>query len=81
VWFYGKLLPAAFCETVVNKARFPLERMRRLDFVERPELSLVLASMLIPEVLDMGEMMGNLRMLPKVCANSKRKREPPSGVS
>jgi hypothetical protein len=39
------------------------------------EMSLVLVSMLVLGALDREKMMGNLSMLPEVCANSKRKRE------
>jgi hypothetical protein len=39
------------------------------------EMSLVLVSMLAPGSLDREKMMGNLSMLPGVCANSRRKRE------
>jgi hypothetical protein len=44
-----------------------------MEFVE---MSLVLVSMLVPGALDRGKMMGDLPVLPEVCANSKRKREP-----
>jgi hypothetical protein len=78
--FYRKLLLAGRYETVVNKGCFPTEGRRRVrkewSFSKEVEVSLVLVSMLVPGALDRGKMMRNLPVLPEVCANSKRKREP-----
>jgi hypothetical protein len=85
-WFYGKLLLAALCETMVNTGRFPPQKQRcrgkRLPQYERLSLwrelrvaLTLIAAMLLSEI-NYSDLSGQLNRLSSACADSKRKRLP-----
>jgi hypothetical protein len=89
-WFYGKLLLAALCETLANTGRFsprqgqgedncdgfPPARQMSLWREQRIALAIVIAMLL--GGMNRHELSDDLRRLPHVCKDSKRKRIPQS---
>ncbi|MDR1904524.1 MAG: hypothetical protein LBQ88_19850 [Treponema sp.] len=80
-WFYGKLLLAALCETIVNTGRFSpegetkaaaarLSLWRELGIVQTFVVHLILDTFLC------SAWFGRIYRLPLLCAGSKRKRSP-----
>ena len=83
-WFYGKLLVAALCETLVNKGRAEAEKVSGEKSAALPCLSLwrelqtalsLLSPILLERLLEI-DLWVLISRLSALCADSKRKRVP-----
>jgi hypothetical protein len=85
-WFYGKLLPAAFCETRANKARFSPEQTVSSTETENERMrwslwkeQRVMLSIVVYALLPSFRLMFShhtFQRFPSACADSKRQRVP-----
>jgi len=85
-WFYGKLLLAALCETLVNTGRFPPQKQTnnkdaslcpdQMSLWRELRVILSIVTLMLFESLNSTDLLNLLSRLSWVCADSKRKRRP-----
>jgi len=85
-WFYGKLLLAALCETLVNTGRFSPSEGRggaaelpppeQMSLWREQQVALVMVVALLLEAMNTIDLQDQLFRLSNACKNSKRSRQP-----
>jgi len=85
-WFYGKLLLAALCETLVNTGRFSpregtddgaeLPPPEQMSLWREQSIALVIIVAMLLDAMNCSELLDHLHRLSNVCKDSKRKRQP-----